>query len=251
MTAKTKFEFDPSIAIYPIDYGDGVKVQMYCPTLAAFRRSLKVLRKEPATIAWLDRMPMGALLWDVGANVGSYTLYAAIKRKSRVVAFEPAAANYLTLNRNIEINGLQDSVTALCIAVAEKSGLDTLYMPSTEFGTALCNFGSATDYQGKPFEPTFKQGAVGFSLGDLAQSLPAPSYVKIDVDGLERDIVAGGDALFSSSALRSVVIELDFARPDLVQDVVGRMSAHGFVYSNESECRQSTGAFNAIFDRGP
>lgn len=68
---------------------------------------------------------------------------------------------------------------------------------------------------------------------------------------MERDIVAGGDALFSSSALRSMVIELDFARPDLVQDVVGRMSAHGFVYSNESECRQSTGAFNAIFDRGP
>jgi hypothetical protein len=36
-----------------------------------------------------------------------------------------------------------------------------------------------------------------------------------------------------------------------VQDLVGRMRAHGFVYSNESECRQSTGAFNAIFDRGP
>jgi FkbM family methyltransferase len=159
-----------------------------------------------------------------------------------VIAFEPSAANYLVLNRNIDIDGLQDTITALCIAVAEKSGLDVLYLPSTEFGAALCNYGSATDYQGKPFQPTFKQGAVGFSLGDLAADLPFPTHTKIDVDGLEHDIIRGGAVLLSDARLRSVVIELDFARPDLVADVVRMMRGHGFTYANEAKIAAKTDA---------
>jgi FkbM family methyltransferase len=245
----TKVRFDPAVSVYPVDYGDGVQVQMYCPTDGAFKRSHKVLYKEPETIAWLDRLPPGAVLWDIGANVGSYSLYAAVKKASRVIAFEPSAANYLVLNRNIEINGLQDTVTALCIAVAERSGLDVLYLPSTEFGAALCNYGSATDYQSKPFQPTFKQGAVGFSLGDLAAKLPFPTHAKIDVDGLEHDNIAGGAPLLSDARLRSVVIELDFARPHLVTDVVRMMRGHGFTYANEAKVAAKTGAANAVFDR--
>ena len=45
--------------------------------------------KEPETLEWIDRLPEGCVLWDIGANVGFYTVYSTLRRKCRVVAFEP------------------------------------------------------------------------------------------------------------------------------------------------------------------
>jgi FkbM family methyltransferase len=222
---------------------------MFCLSKTAFARSHKILSKEPETIAWLDGIEPASVLWDVGANVGGFTLYAAIKRRARVVAFEPAAANFLTLNRNIELNDLHDRVTAFCIAVAPKTGINVLYMPSTDFGASLCNYGTPTDFQGNPFQPTFEQGAVGFTLDDLVAWLPFPSHLKIDVDGLERDIIRAGDAMLSDQRLRSAAIELDRARPQLVLEVVDTMRRHGFKHLNEGAEPRSQVVMNAIFAR--
>ncbi len=54
---------------------------------------------EPETIRWLDRVPEGEVLWDIGAKVGVYTIYGAVKRKLRVLAFEPGAASLATLTK--------------------------------------------------------------------------------------------------------------------------------------------------------
>ena len=52
--------------------------------------------KEPETIAWIDDMEPGEILFDVGANIGIYTLYAA-SRGVRVIAIEPVFENYSRL----------------------------------------------------------------------------------------------------------------------------------------------------------
>ena len=54
-------------------------------------RARSLLSKEPETITWLDRLEEDDVLWDVGACVGSYSIYAAVRRGVRVVAFEPAS----------------------------------------------------------------------------------------------------------------------------------------------------------------
>lgn len=65
--------------------------------------------KEPETIAWIDDMQPGEVLYDVGANIGIYTLYAA-SRGVQVVAFEPVLENYVRLVQNIELNGFKNVV---------------------------------------------------------------------------------------------------------------------------------------------
>ena len=37
--------------------------------------------KEPETLEWIDGLPEGCVLWDIGANVGLYTVYATLHKK--------------------------------------------------------------------------------------------------------------------------------------------------------------------------
>src|ERR1051325_5936164 len=69
-------------------------------------RALTILTKQPATIQWIDSFLPNSVFWDVGANVGVYTLYAARRGAAQVVAFEPAAVNYFLLAAHCEANGL-------------------------------------------------------------------------------------------------------------------------------------------------
>ena len=46
--------------------------------------------KEPETLQWIDEFEKGSVLWDIGANIGLYSLYAAKSRQCRVIAFEPS-----------------------------------------------------------------------------------------------------------------------------------------------------------------
>src|SRR5688572_16327185 len=43
-------------------------------------RAASLFDKQPATIAWIDAFPAGSVFWDIGANVGVYSLYAALGR---------------------------------------------------------------------------------------------------------------------------------------------------------------------------
>ena len=69
-------------------------------------RAMSVLRKQPATIEWIESFRPDSVFWDVGANVGVYSLYAALRGDTRVVAFEPAAVNFFLLAANCEANRL-------------------------------------------------------------------------------------------------------------------------------------------------
>src|SRR4051794_22030831 len=64
----------------------------------------ELIGREPETIAWIDAFETPCLFWDVGANVGTYSLYAALRPEISVVAFEPSPATYAALSRNIEAN---------------------------------------------------------------------------------------------------------------------------------------------------
>src|SRR6516225_6093965 len=71
------------------------------PTPLLQARAGSVLSKEPDTIRWIDSFEPNDVFWDIGANVGVFSLYAA-RRKVRVLAFEPSAGNYMILCRNVE-----------------------------------------------------------------------------------------------------------------------------------------------------
>ncbi len=88
---------------------NGQLIKFYTPTPGLIKRAEDLLAKEPDMIRWLNTISRAAILWDVGANVGVFSLYAARMRRASVMAFEPLAANFHVLSRNIQINGLERS----------------------------------------------------------------------------------------------------------------------------------------------
>ena len=67
--------------------------------------------KEPDTLDWIDtHFKPGDTVFDIGANIGQYSLYAAkrLNHDIAILAFEPEALNFAKLNRNIVLNGLID-----------------------------------------------------------------------------------------------------------------------------------------------
>jgi FkbM family methyltransferase len=204
-------EFEP---VRSIALPGGRLLRFAAPNLVARHRAVTLFEKEPETIAWIDGFGGRDVLFDVGANVGTYSIYAGA-RGHRVIAVEPESGNYALLNRNIALNGLDRLVTAYCAGLSENNGLFELNLSTTQSGNSQHQLGAATDFVGHAFEPAFRQGAVGFTLDALVATCGVmPNHLKIDVDGLEASVLRGGAATIASVELRSILIELNDARPD-------------------------------------
>ena len=67
----------------------------------------RMLSKEPETINWINSFNHDSIFFDIGANIGIYTLYSAISINNSVYAFEPHSASYKNLLDSINLNQLQ------------------------------------------------------------------------------------------------------------------------------------------------
>lgn len=188
-------------------------------------------KDEPETVAWIESLPQDAVLWDIGANVGLYAIYAA-KRGVRVLAFEPAASTLAVLTRNIELNGVSDRVAAYGIALSDQTKLDALYMDSarTEPGHAVHSFGTRRTVAGV-IEGGFQQATIGYTADAFAAqfSAPKPTHVKLDVDGIEAEILRGAAGLMRDT-VRELMVEIyDDMNPEQAKDIRDALAALGFV----------------------
>lgn len=194
-----------------------------------YRTGSKALEaKEPETLDWIDaHVKAGDILVDIGANVGVYSIYAALKtgRQCRVYAFEPDVRNLDALNSNILLNGLGDVVTAFGIAVADREQLTTLesaFDESGQSGNALRGVAA-----GAALPAARVQGALALPLDRLVYELglPCPTHLKIDTDGAELLILAGAARLLRDSRLKTILCEVG---PDTRAEVFELSRVLGF-----------------------
>jgi FkbM family methyltransferase len=127
----------------------------------------------------------GAVVYDVGANVGFYTLLAATLAgpQGRVYAFEPLPRNVRILTRHAALNRLTN-VHVFAGAVSDRPGtarFDQCALP--EMGRLSASGGIEV---------------LTFQLDDLLASgrIPPPHVVKIDVEGAEWDVLRGARDVF-------------------------------------------------------
>ena len=158
-----------------------------------------ILTKEPETIQWIESMRPGEHLWDIGANIGIYTCFAGLQGV-RVSAFEPSPTNFWLLNQNVHLNSL-NKVRCLPIAVSGSTGLVGFTVDLNPAAAGVNQISSLTD----------GLRTQSYSLDDLITvgGLTPPTHLKIDVDGIELEILRGGTTLLQSDGLQSVMCEVD------------------------------------------
>lgn len=230
----------------------GGELVFYAPSPLLRSRAASVLTKEPDTIAWLDGLTDRDVLWDVGANVGAYSLYAAAHARCAVLAFEPSAANFFVLTRNIQLNGMADRIIAYCVALSGATGLGALNLDSPELGTAMSQFGRVGDasrYSAKA-HPLW-HGMIGFTVDDFVATFGAvfPTHLKLDVDGLENPILRGARRTLADRRLRSAMIEISVSQADERQEALALMRDSGFALASQGSVQGVSGeqAANHLF----
>ena len=171
--------------------------------------TIGVLHVEHDTVEWIESMPEYSCFWDIGANVGIFSMIAA-KNVINVYSFEPQAFTFSTLMKNLQLNGMAEKVNAFQIAFCDRTRIDILNMSSIESGAAFNTFGENTDQYGKIVD-NYSYNMMGYTIDDFINIFHPciPTHIKIDVDGLEPQILKGGVKTFNSKKIKSVIIETE------------------------------------------
>lgn len=207
------------------------KLLFHTPNWLTEHRARTLLTKEPETISWINRIPLNSIFFDVGANIGVYTVYAASIKNAQVIAFEPSFLNLELLYRNIQSNHLENKVTIIPLSLSNFNQIENLYMEKRDniWGGAHNSSGLNTTQDGKPMEEFTVSSQVATSLDSLSDllGLPVPDYIKIDVDGLESIILTGAQKTLTN--VKEILIEVDKSNIIQIADVERILSTIGFV----------------------
>jgi FkbM family methyltransferase len=164
---------------------------------------------EPDTQRVLTELPLdGVVAWDVGAHIGFFSLLLA-QRCERVFAVEPGPANASRLRANVERN--QAPVEVIEAAVGRRPGIARL---------ALAEDGRMNRVVDTAVGITVPQT----TLDQLAEEHGFPAFIKLDVEGAERDVLLGGDSLL---AQRPILL-IESHSPTLVKEVEELLVSRGY-----------------------
>jgi FkbM family methyltransferase len=200
---------------------------------------------------WLDQTLLpGDCLFDVGANVGVYSLYAALRQPAAsIMAFEPEFSNLALLRDNIQANALADRVVPYGIALGKETKLSMLHLQDLTPGAALHTESSEViplTQAGKPV--IYREGISVYTLDEFCrQTGKIPTCLKIDVDGNEEAVLEGASTTLKSSSLRSIIMELSHDN-GTDERCLQQLSTAGFKRSFEKEI---AGCTIGIWNRSP
>jgi len=141
------------------------------------------------------------LFLDIGANVGAYTVLAAGHVGANVIAIEPIPATFLSLQKNIQVNNLQDKVTALEAGAGAKEGL-------LRFTSNLDTVNHVASQSKEEVIPNTIQVRM-VTIDSVLKDKKKPTMIKIDVEGFETEVLNGMQNTLENYELKAVIIELN------------------------------------------
>lgn len=216
-------------------------------SLSTFGRILEAPRKEPATQSWIAQVAQetpGGTLWDVGANIGLFTLLGG-SLGLRVVAVEPLPSSLHILLLSVALNNLEQDVVIIPLGVSDTTGPVSLHVRNPNAGIT----GSSIDVEIR--DPATSVSTISMTGDSLQPLLPEPFQdpvaVKLDVDGIELRILDGLRGPLSGDRLRHVMVE-EKASDSEVGRFLGRYGFHLTHEENTNPTRPGRNV-NRYFER--
>jgi FkbM family methyltransferase len=184
--------------------------KFHVPNWLTFYRAKSLFSKEPETIEWIRQFTPNSVFWDVGANIGTYSIFAG-KNGARVFSIEPSFLNLEILQRNIVLNDLNERVSMIPMGLGAENYLTDFFLSKENltWGGAHNSLGKNVGAGGKALQEPLKISGLCITMDELVSifKIPTPKFIKIDVDGLEQEVLKGGIEVLSK--VDSVLIEVD------------------------------------------
>lgn len=223
---------DPKLKV---DLPDGTKMIFRTGHGRLLWRARTFQDEEPLIIDWINQFDSKDCFYDVGANIGTYSLYAA-RRGIRTFAIEPEFNNLQLLYENIFLNQLQETCTPIPIALGDSTKVEVFHLKSISKGDALHSIGRPS-YLLQDASFTYKLDTLVMRLDDLISvfDLPKPTKIKIDVDYNELNVIKGAQKTLDDVQEVYIEIDLKLAEHREVLDLLEKKSFR--VVSTESISR--------------
>jgi len=162
----------------------GEELKFYTNSYAEFMRFKDLSGEQPILEDFLKSCEREDVFFDIGANVGTYTCFAASTLDAgNVASFEPEPTNAARLRENLELNGLDADIFE--IALSDTDGTIDLAIAGTDVGEGEHSI--APDAQTDTIQ--VRTATVDSLVED--DKIFAPSVVKIDVEGAELSVLRG------------------------------------------------------------
>jgi FkbM family methyltransferase len=178
---------------------------------------------------------------DVGAHIGMYTVRAAceLRGRGRVLAFEPNPAARAQLEENLLLNAC-DNVIVSDAAVADEEGDALLHVPSTT-DPSFSSLEGGRFAEGEPID-------VAMTTVDAAVAAHAlrPSFVKVDVEGGELEVVRGARDTIERDR-PTLLVEVNERSASEVQRLLPSYRAQRVAGRRLVAMGGGSGLFNVIF----
>ena len=239
-----RFALEPLVMHAPVP-GTGISVSFVVHSWFEYHnRAQGSYIGEPDMVEWLKTaLKPGDVLWDIGANVGAYSILAAkLCPGASVISFEPFIPNFAHLWENIVLNEVSAQVTPVCVGLSDTTAPTALSIKGPRAGSAGHQVGQTG---GK-----LQQGVIAARGDDLLTklALPSPTLLKLDIDGLEIAAVEGLGETLRTPGLREVMIEIEQGKSE--EPVQKLCEAAGFRRVPNPLTIPTNGAFNARFVKG-
>ena len=136
------------------------------------------------------------LFYDVGANVGAYTVLASKVKNAKTVSIEPLPNTFSKLQDNININNLNNVISLNIGLSKEKSKLYFTTDKDTMNSVATSNDKNTQEVDVD-------------TIDNLSMEYGIPQIIKIDVEGYETYVLQGANNTLLSEKLEVLILELN------------------------------------------
>tara|TARA_Y100000768_G_C23962839_1_gene676296 strand:+ start:417 stop:1235 length:819 start_codon:yes stop_codon:yes gene_type:complete len=190
----------------------GLSFTLSCTNWVTHFRWYLFKTKEPESIYFFDNyLNEGDVYFDIGANVGVFSIYPAKRFDDiKVFSFEPEASNLAYLKENIIENKISDKVMIYGLGISDCVGLSKLHLQDLLAGSAMhTEDQNDIELSAEGKKPIlWSEGIYTVSLDYFCEELNLmPNVIKIDTDGNESKILMGAKNILKNPLLKAILVE--------------------------------------------
>lgn len=216
---------------FKIIHHKNTSMSFYTPNEVCLFRANTFSIKEPEMLEWIEEFGGEGAFFDIGANIGIYSIYFAKVKEGNVYSFEPSVFNLRQLAKNISINDLSSQIKIVTNPLSNKTSLNSFIHSDISEGGALNAFGVNYGYDGSTINNLVEYILLGFSLDEMFSNgilKEVPSMIKIDVDGIEHLILEGAKNLLTNNQVKSIYIEVNENFSEQSEQIYNILNSSGF-----------------------